>query len=298
MEPPFPGMDPYLERSSLWPDVHHRIISAICDYLQARIAPGYIAQITPYVALEQIEIAAPRRALVPDVGVYERDPAAVAVLPAAVDAPSLTGAALLDVPTRYARVELRAVADETLVTAIELLSPANKRPTPDGADAYEQKRQACFAAASICSKSTCCAAVGVRAWRAPTRSLRALLRLPQSRRTLARRRYLGLPARPTAAHRSRAAASPRPGYAAAAHPTAAPGVSQCALRSADRLPPTAAASRPDAGRSRLARCPSARPRIASVVLSILPASDRNVAQRLDSRCHHAYTPYRSVGALR
>jgi hypothetical protein len=144
MEPPFPGMDPYLERSSLWPDVHIGLITAIRDYLQARIAPGYIAQITPYVALEQIEIAAPRRALVPDVGVYERDPAAVAVLPAAVDAPSLTGAALLDVPTRYARVELRAVADETLVTAIELLSPANKRPTPDGADAYEQKRQDLF----------------------------------------------------------------------------------------------------------------------------------------------------------
>ena len=144
MEPPFPGMDPYLERSSLWPDVHIGLITAIRDYLQARIAPGYIAQITPYVALEQIEIAAPRRALVPDVGVYERDPAAVAVLPAAVDAPSLTGAALLDVPTRYARVELRAVADETLVTAIELLSPANKRPGLDGADAYERKRQEIF----------------------------------------------------------------------------------------------------------------------------------------------------------
>jgi hypothetical protein len=144
MEPPFPGMDPYLERSSLWPDVHIGLITAIRDYLQARIAPGYIAQITPYVALEQIEIAAPRRTLVPDVGVYERDPAAVTVLPAAVDAPSLTGAALLDIPTRYARVEIRAVADETLVTAIELLSPANKRPTPDGADAYEQKRQDLF----------------------------------------------------------------------------------------------------------------------------------------------------------
>ena len=142
MEPPFPGMDPYLEHSSLWPDVHHRIISAACDYLQARIAPGYIAQIAPYVALEQIEIAAPRRALVPDIGVYEREPAATAA--AAVDAPSLTGVALAEIPTRYARIEIRSVVDETLITAIELLSPVNKRPAPDGADAYEKKRQELF----------------------------------------------------------------------------------------------------------------------------------------------------------
>lgn len=145
MDVPFPGMDPYLERASLWPDVHHRIITAICDRLQARIAPGYIAQITPYVALEQIEIASPRRALVPDVGVYERDEgpgAAVAV--AAIDAPPMLGAALMAVPTRYARIEIRAINDETLVTAIELLSPVNKRPGADAADAYEQKRQELF----------------------------------------------------------------------------------------------------------------------------------------------------------
>ncbi|MCG8348350.1 MAG: DUF4058 family protein, partial [Chloroflexales bacterium] len=63
MEPPFPGMDPYLERTSLWPDVHHRMITAICDQIQRHIVPRYIAQITPYIALEQIEIAVPRRAI-------------------------------------------------------------------------------------------------------------------------------------------------------------------------------------------------------------------------------------------
>ncbi|MCS6840326.1 MAG: DUF4058 family protein [Roseiflexus sp.] len=144
MEPPFPGMDPYLERSTLWPDVHTGLITAMRDYLQARIAPGYIAQIAPYVALEQIEIAAPRRALVPAIGVYEREPAASAVASLAVDAPTLTGLALAEIPTRYARIEIRSVVDETLVTAIELLSPVNKRPGPDGAEAYEKKRQELF----------------------------------------------------------------------------------------------------------------------------------------------------------
>lgn len=144
MEPPFPGMDPYLERSSLWPDVHHRLVNAMSDYLQAQIAPGYVAQITPYVALEQVEITMPRRALVPDVGVFERESAAVTPATAVVDTPSLTGTALLEVHTRYARLEIRTVTDDTLVTAIELLSPVNKRPTPDGADAYEQKRRELF----------------------------------------------------------------------------------------------------------------------------------------------------------
>jgi hypothetical protein len=39
---------------------------------------------------------------------------------------------------------VRTVADNVLVTAIELLPPANKRPGPDGADAYEKKRQELF----------------------------------------------------------------------------------------------------------------------------------------------------------
>lgn len=144
MESPFPGMDPYLERPSLWPDVHIGLITAMRDHLQAHIAPGYIAQITPYIALEQIEIAPPRRALVPDVGVYARDTSGVSDVAAIIDAPPLTGTAVMEIPTRYARIEIRAINDETLVTAIELLSPVNKRPGTDGADAYAKKRQELF----------------------------------------------------------------------------------------------------------------------------------------------------------
>ncbi|PDW02778.1 DUF4058 family protein [Candidatus Viridilinea mediisalina] len=146
MEPPFPGMDPYLERASLWPDVHVGLITAMRDALQPQIAPAYVAQITPYVALEQIDIAVPRRAIVPDIGLYERESPKAAALAATIEAPSLTGTALLDIPTRYARIEIRAVNDETLVTAIELLSPVNKRPGAEGVDAYEKKRRELFTA--------------------------------------------------------------------------------------------------------------------------------------------------------
>lgn len=148
MASPFPGMDPYLEQSSIWPDVHTGLITAIRNQLQSQIVPRYIAQITPYIALEHIEITSARRAVVPDVGIYERDTAPGAQGGAAIDAAPLTGTATMEIPTRYARIEIRAIGDDTLVTAIELLSPANKRPGAEGADAYEKKRQELFRSAA------------------------------------------------------------------------------------------------------------------------------------------------------
>ncbi len=145
MEPPFPGMDPYLEAPSLWPDVHHQLITTIRDQIQAQLLPGYRAVITPYVAFESIEIAPVRRA-VPDIAIVERDALAVSRGGGAAlaEAP-LTLPALMTVPVEYARIEIRTVRDQVLVTAIELLSPANKRPGADGAEAYEKKRQELFA---------------------------------------------------------------------------------------------------------------------------------------------------------
>lgn len=144
METPFPGMDPYLELPSMWPDVHHRLISAISDQLQAKLTSGYRAAITPYVVFESIEIT-PVRSAVPDVGIFRAGPeeAGGVAVSAVAEAP-LTLPAMMEVPTEYGRIEIRTVRDQVLVTAIELLSPANKRPGAEGADAYEKKRQEIF----------------------------------------------------------------------------------------------------------------------------------------------------------
>lgn len=111
---------------------------AICDQVQPLLSPRYMAVLAPYIAYEAIAIAS-TRVIVPDVGVLDRDELgsgreAVAIAPA-----PLTG--LLAVPTRYHRIELRTISDEQLVTVIEVLSPANKCPGQDGADAYERKRR-------------------------------------------------------------------------------------------------------------------------------------------------------------
>lgn len=144
MELPFPGMDPYLEDPTIWPDVHNSLIIAIRDQIQARLDPRYTAAVTPYIAVESIEIAPSRRAIIPDVGILARDEpdqggVAVAIAPA-----PLAVAAEMNIPTRYARIEIRTMGGDTLVTSIELLSPANKRPCAEGADAYEKKRRELF----------------------------------------------------------------------------------------------------------------------------------------------------------
>jgi hypothetical protein len=143
MESPFPGMDPYLEAPNLWPDVHNSLIFAIREQLQPRLSPRYIAVTTPYVVFESLEIV-PTRTVIPAVGVMERTGGGGIATLTAVEAPPLEGLLPLDVPTRYSRIEIRTVAGETLVTAIELLSPANKRPGAEGAEAYERKRRDLF----------------------------------------------------------------------------------------------------------------------------------------------------------
>jgi hypothetical protein len=145
MELPFPGMDPYLELPALWPDVHTALIAAMRDAIQEQLGPNYIALITPYIALENIEIAPARQVFVPDVGIVRDDVADADAVATAITPAPLTIPAQITVPTRYARIEIRSVLQQTLITAIELLSPANKRAGADGADAYEKKRQELFA---------------------------------------------------------------------------------------------------------------------------------------------------------
>ena len=46
MPTPFPGMDPYLERPSMWPGVHNALMAAIQLDLAPQVRPRY------YVSLE------------------------------------------------------------------------------------------------------------------------------------------------------------------------------------------------------------------------------------------------------
>ena len=95
--------------------------------------------------MESIDIR-PIRAIAPDVVVIER-PGMASRAGAATIAPPLMGAVAMELPTRYSRIEIRAIGGETVVTLVEVLSPVNKRPGLDSADAYERKRAEVFRSA-------------------------------------------------------------------------------------------------------------------------------------------------------
>src|SRR5262249_48465044 len=130
MPSPFPGMDPFIESRRIWSDFHLDLAAEIRAHLNARIQPGYYATAVTYVTYDVIEVAQSKpRAVSPDVSVWrtsrsEPTPRAVAV----IDLPPAQSAVPLEVSVRLANVEVREAGADTLVTAIEILSPINKRP--------------------------------------------------------------------------------------------------------------------------------------------------------------------------
>ena len=142
MPTPFPGMDPYLEKPSLWPGVHSRLIVAIADELTPLLEPKYYVAIeerTYNVVPEQLTFVSR-----PDVAVVQPAKPAngqgrVLAMPSGVPTtePVIVELPLLEeVTERY--LEIRDNQDE-VVTALEILSPANKR-SGDGRQQYERKR--------------------------------------------------------------------------------------------------------------------------------------------------------------
>jgi hypothetical protein len=139
MPTPFPGMDPYLERASLWPNVHASLIIALRDVLALLLRPRY------YVSVEERTVRLGGDDLLlatrPDVAVA-RPPhgSSEIALPASAET---GGVVTVEVPLpdelREVYLEIRSVSEDRVVTAIEVLSPANKI-WGEGRRQYEQKR--------------------------------------------------------------------------------------------------------------------------------------------------------------
>jgi hypothetical protein len=139
-------MDPYLE-GLLWPDVHQAIASRIRDQLAPRLRPKYVARLTVRVEKD----AAPEAEIgvsYPDVGLFRRTHATEPTEQSAGTALGITPAVMTipayDVEVRLVSVEVREVGTERLVTAIEIISPVNKRGK--GLRQYRRKRDSLRAA--------------------------------------------------------------------------------------------------------------------------------------------------------
>jgi hypothetical protein len=147
MPSPFPGMDPYLEQPSLWPDVHFNLVHAIQVLLAPQVAPRYyvgveertyVTAVDPYTYIGRPDVAT--MALSPTPSKKLKDAPAIAGSPTAV----LPRPVPVELPmpdrVRQRYLEVRAVTTHEVVTVIEILSPANKRPG-EGRQQYERKRR-------------------------------------------------------------------------------------------------------------------------------------------------------------
>ena len=147
MPSPFPGMDPWLEKRGVFPDLHNRFIAALSAALNAVLPPPYFTAIGTRVVIEG---DSPNRYVEPDVdilkppglngshgpsgggGVATAEAVEVAPMTIHVDDDDFTEW-LIDVRT--------GDGDDQLVTSIELLSRSNKRAGSEGREEYIRKQR-------------------------------------------------------------------------------------------------------------------------------------------------------------
>jgi Protein of unknown function (DUF4058) len=140
MPSPFPGMDPWLELR--WRDVHASIVVYIRNELQRQLPDSLVARAEEDILVNAADLAP--KLVRPDVTVAEEPPGAeaggVAVLtpPATVAKPFLVRLAEPEVDRRVEIIDL--AFGERVVTAIEVLSPANKLPGR-AREAYRAKQR-------------------------------------------------------------------------------------------------------------------------------------------------------------
>lgn len=150
MSTPFPGMDPYLERSYLWPDVHNRLIAALANLLAPQLRPNYYVSVEErtYITEKDGDSFTGR----PDVAVVQPRPSrSFNRLPVAERVATIASTIQVTLPIidqeRVNYLEVRSVGSNRVITVIEILSHINKRRGP-GRVNYEQKRLNMFYSAS------------------------------------------------------------------------------------------------------------------------------------------------------
>jgi hypothetical protein len=151
MASPFPGMDPYLEDPAVWSEFHHRLIMSISNDLTPKLRPRYYVGIETRTysedPIEGLQVG------IPDAVILSAPAKAAPVSPFSESSSVATSArpeqVMLPIPieVRERYLEVREVGTDAVVTAIEVLSPTNKR-SGKGRDAYLKKRREVLASLS------------------------------------------------------------------------------------------------------------------------------------------------------
>jgi hypothetical protein len=143
MPSPFLGMDPYLEHPSLWSGVHHWLIAEIARVLVPQLRPKYFVAIEERIyetmGEESMLVGIPNNSVVQTARVAATENSSYVAI---ATPPSEPISVIVPMPEilREGYLEVRQVGTEEVITAIEVLSPKNKRPGK-GRNQYEAKRQ-------------------------------------------------------------------------------------------------------------------------------------------------------------
>lgn len=133
-------MDPYLE-GYLWPDVHNGLAFVIKEQLVPQVSPGYVVRTDTYI-VKDTSPEADAGIMYPDVDILRRknklgEPEEV-YHSLSTTPPTISIPIAPPVEVRIPVVEIRDQKDNRLITAIEILSPVNKRKP--GLEPYRAKR--------------------------------------------------------------------------------------------------------------------------------------------------------------
>jgi uncharacterized protein DUF4058 len=138
MPSPFPGMDPYLE-GAVWTTFHFAFAAEIVRQLAPRLRPRYLVLPVERFVIETPDDIAITTSIYPDVAVAKREIDAQTSHTASIVPAPLHLATVIPEAVPHVAIEIRDVANRQLVTAIEILSPTNKRG--DGRNEYLTKRR-------------------------------------------------------------------------------------------------------------------------------------------------------------
>jgi hypothetical protein len=132
-------MDPYIESQGLWPDFHVKFINYLQETLADLLPDAYEVRIDERVNFIQVQDESTQR-IRPDVSVAKVD-SREATSPATTSTATLEPVTLpetIEEEVRQAYIEILNRGDRSLVTILEVLSPANK--TEPGRATYMAKR--------------------------------------------------------------------------------------------------------------------------------------------------------------
>lgn len=139
---PFPGMNPYLESSRIWPEVHNKLIGEMHRFLRRTLPFRYTVIMDERVGIgNDPSRDPPARYAEPDLSIRGggvREPAAVAYQTEGRVSARLP---LDDETTREMYITIGERSQEDPVTIVELLSPSNKRSGQHGRSQYLDKRE-------------------------------------------------------------------------------------------------------------------------------------------------------------